>query len=162
MVDYQQDNTPERPPKRHFWQNFLTEDSGEIRKILTMSSFALSFLLLIIHFTAYILLMPLLEKIFGGGPRLIATLAEAVIPALIAVGAVMLCWPLFKDKRVLPAAYIWLLIFALVIFIGVVIKLRNDPEARSMFVYVFSWDVIPSLLIGNFAAWRRYLEFLNR
>ena len=162
MVDYQQDNIPERPPRRRFWQNFYTEESGEIRKILMLSSLVLSFLLLIIHVTSYILLMPLLEKVFGGAPRLVATLAEAVIPALIAVGAVMLCWPLFKDKRVLPAAYVWLSLFALVIFIGVVIKLKNDPEARNMFMFVFSWDAVPSLLIGNLAAWRKYLRFIDR
>ena len=162
MVDFQQDNTPERPPKRHFWQNLFTEESGEIRKILSLSSFALSFLILIVHFTAYILLMPLLDKVFSGVPGWISTLMEALIPALAAVGAVMLCWPLFKDKRVLPAAYVWLSVFALVIFIGVFLKLRNNPEARNMFIYVFSWDAVPSLLIGNIASWRRYLGFINR
>ena len=162
MVDNQQDNAPERPPKRRFWQNFYTEESGEIRKILMLSSLVLSFLLLIVHITSYILLMPLLEKVFGGAPRLVATLAEAMIPALIAVGAVMLCWPLFKDKRVLPAAYIWLVLFALVIFVAVLIKLKDDPEARDLFLYIFSWDAVPSLLIGNFAAWRRYLSFIDR
>ena len=105
--------------------------------------------------------MPLIEKIVGSAPVFIANLCESLIPALAAGGAVMLCWPLFKDKRVLPAAYLWLVLLAAVIFITVTVKLHDDPPAQKTFLYLFSWDVLPALLTGNFFAWHRYRRFIQ-
>lgn len=158
----QKRNTSEKPPKRKFWQNLLIMDSGDLKKVLSLSSMMLSFVLLFVYIAAYILLMPLIAKILGEGPVLIVTLLESLIPALIATGAIMLTWPLFRDKRVLPAAYLWLALFALIIFIGVMIRLGDDPAARRTFLYIFVWDVLPAILIGNAAAWLKYRSFILR
>lgn len=163
MNDFYQQETPsEKPPKRKFWQNMFTQDSGEIRRVLSLSSLMLSFLLIAVYFLSYLLLMPLIDKVTGNIPVLAATILESLIPAVIATEAVMICWPLFKDKRVLPSAYLWMTLFAAALFVGVLVSLRDDPAARSYFLYIFGWDVLPSLIIGNFAAWRRYFEFIRK
>ena len=159
--NYHQEKTTEKPPRRKFWQNLLIMDSGDLKKILSLSSLLLAFLLLAIYAAAFIFLMPIIEKIAGGGPLILANLAESIIPALAATGLIMLCWPLFKDKRVLPAAYLWLVFLALLILITVLIKLRDDPGAQKTFIYLFAWDVFPALLIGNFFVWRRYWKFIR-
>ena len=107
-------NPSEKPPKRKFWQNLLIMDSGDLKKILSLSSMMLSFVLIFVYAAAYILLMPLLAKILGNAPVLLVNLAESLIPAILATGVIMLTWPLFRDKRVLPAAYLWMALFALV------------------------------------------------
>ena len=153
-------NPSEKPPKRKFGQNLLIMDSGDLKKILSLSSMMLSFVLIFVYAAAYILLMPLLAKILGNAPVLLVNLAESLIPAILATGVIMLTWPLFRDKRVLPAAYLWMALFALVIFIGVMIRLRVDPAARQTFLYLFVWDAVPAILIGNAAAWLKYRSFL--
>ena len=102
----QRENGTEKPPKRKFWQNLLIMDSGDLKRLLSLSSLMLSFAVLFVYAAAYLLLMPLLDRIFGNGPVLLATLLEALIPAVIGTLAVMVTWPVFRDKRVLPAAYL--------------------------------------------------------
>ena len=158
---YQPENPQEQPPKRKFWQNLLIMDSGDLKKVLSLGSMMLSFLILFVYIISYILLMPLIERIVSNWPVFPANLAESIIPALIGTAAIMMTWPLFKDKRVLPAAFLWLDLFALIIFIAVLVLIGNDPKARSFFVYIFVWDVLPSLIIGNIAAWWKYIHFIR-
>ena len=120
------------------------------------------FAVLIVYIAAYLLLMPLLDRIFGSGPVLPATLLEALIPAVIGTFAVMVTWPVFRDKRVLPAAYIWLTIFALTILIIVLVDLRSEPAAGKAFLYFFACEVLPGLIIGNLAVWLKYRDFLQK
>lgn len=150
----------EKPPKRKFWQNLLIMDSSDLKRLLSLSSLMLSFAVLFVYAAAYLLLMPLLDRLVGQGPVLLATLIEAIIPAIIGTMAVMVTWPVFRDKRVLPAAYIWLTLFALLVLIIVLINLRGDLAAGKAFLYFFAWEVLPALIIGNLAVWRRYRAFL--
>lgn len=161
MEEYGQTNSPEKPPKRKFWQNLLIMDNSDLKRLLSLSSLMLSFAILIIYIISYILLMPLLDRVFGDGPVWLSTLAESLIPALVGTGAVMLTWPLFRDKRVLPSAYLWLTLFALILGIAVLVSLKGDPSARTSFLYTFAWDVLPSLIIGNLAAWSKYRKFID-
>lgn len=159
--DYSQtENGPEKPPRRRFWQNLLINGSGDLKKILSLSSLMMSLLILFVYLIVYILLTPLLDRLIGSGPVLLVTLAEALIPAVIGTAVIMLTWPLFRDKRVLPAAYLWLALFALVILIGVLFRLRDDAAAGRTFLYIYLWDVLPPLIIGSIAAWKRYRDFL--
>ena len=152
----------EKPPKRKFWQNLLIMDSGDLKRLLSLSSLMLSFAVLIVYIAAYLLLMPLLDRIFGSGPVLPATLLEALFPAVIGTFAVMVTWPVFRDKRVLPAAYIWLTIFALTILIIVLVDLRSEPAAGKAFLYFFACEILPGLIIGNLAVWLKYRDFLQK
>ena len=161
MEEYGQPNNPEKPPKRKFWQNLLIMDSGDLKRLLSLSSMMLSFVILAVYFASYVLLMPLLDRIFGKGPVLLANLAETLIPALAATAAVMLTWPLFRDKRVLPSAYLWLTLFSLLLGIAVLVGLRDDPRARTAFLYTFAWNVLPSLIIGSLAVWHKYRMFID-
>lgn len=154
------DRTSEKPPKRKFWQNLLIMDSGDLKRLLSLSSLMLSFAILFVYIVSYVLLMPLLDRIVGSWPVLLADLVESLVPALVGTGAVMLTWPIFRDKRVLPSAYLWLAFFALLLGAAVLIALRNDAAARASFLYIFAWDVLPSLFIGNLAVWLRYRKFI--
>ena len=158
---YIQENTQEKPPKRKFWQNLLIMDSGDLKRLLSLSSMMLSFVLIIVYIVFYLLLMPLLDRIFGQGPVILANLLESLIPALAATATIMLTWPVFRDKRVLPAAYLWMTFFILLLFITVLIALRNDTSARDAFLYTCLWEVLPSLIIGNLAVWLKYSSFVN-
>ena len=156
----QQDEALEKPPKRRFWQNLLIMDSGDLKKLLSLSSLMLALGILIVYILAFILLVPLIDRLIGGGPVILVNLAESLIPALLATGAVMLLWPLFRDKRVLPAAYLWLVLLTVVLLVIVLVKLADDPDAGRFFLYIFGWDVLPGLLIGNLAAWTKYRSFI--
>ena len=135
-------------------------DSGDLKRLLSLSSLMLSFAILFVYIVSYVLLMPLLDRIVGSWPVFPANLVESLVPALVGTGAVMLTWPIFRDKRVLPSAYLWLAFLALLLGGVDLIALRNDALARSAFLYTFAWDVLPSLLIGNLAAWLRYRKFI--
>ena len=156
----QTENGTEKPPRRRFWQNLLINGSGDLKKLLSLSSLMMSFVILFVYIIVYLLLMPLLDRAIGRGPVFLVTLAEALIPAVIGTALIMLTWPLYRDKRVLPAAYVWLALIALAILAGVLFRLRDDPAARRTFLYIYLWDVVPPLIIGNIAAWKRYRDFL--
>lgn len=155
------DGTNEKPPKRKFWQNLLIMDSGDLKRLLSLSSLMLSFAILFVYIAAYVLLMPLIDRLIGGGPVILVTLAESLLPAAAATAAVMLTWPLYRDKRVLPAAYLWLVLLALVLLIGVTVRLRNDADALRAFLYFFVLEGLPPLILGNIAAWRKYHSFIS-
>ena len=151
------DGNNEKPPKRKFWQNLLIMDSGDLKRLLSLSSLMLCFAIIFVYIISYVLLMPLIDRLIGSGPVLLVTFLESVIPAVIGTAAVMLTWPLYRDKRVLPAAYLWLVLLALILLAGVILKLRGDGA----FLYYSAWDGLPPLIIGNFAAWRKYKSFIS-
>lgn len=158
--EFDQNNVQEEPPKRKFWQNLLIMDSGDLKRLLSLSSMMLSFVLMLVYLVSYLLLMPVIDSIFGTGPVFLATLMESLIPAIVGTGVIMLTWPLFRDKRVLPAAFLWLTLFAFLLFFAVLFALRDDEAAMASFLYIFVLDVLPSLIIGNLAVWLRYRKFI--
>ena len=79
----QTENSPEKPPRRRFWQNLLINGSGDLKKLLSLSSLMMSFVILFVYIIVYLLLMPLLDRAIGRGPVFLVTLAEALIPAVI-------------------------------------------------------------------------------
>lgn len=157
--EYGQGQMKEKPPKRKFWQNLLIMDSGDLKKLLSLSSLMLSFVFLLVYIISYLLLMPLLDKIFHG-PVFVVNLIETLVPSLIATALIMVTWPVFRDKRVIPSAFLWLIFFSALIFIVTMVMLRDDAAAQRSFMSYFFWHVLPPLIIGNAAAWIRYYRFL--
>lgn len=131
-----------------FWSAFQMTENGRVKSTLLLYSFCLCCVFIAVYAGAYILLLDPLNAVFSGA-GLAAHVAESVIPA--AVGAVVcaLPWPLLKDKRILPASYTWMLALGAACLIAMLVLMRDEPEARGLFVQFFVQAVPAPILLGG-------------
>ena len=72
-----------------------------------------------------------------------------------------LTWLLFPDKRLVPAAYVWLALMALTVLITMMVLLEGESEARMLFLHFFAMAVPAPLILGgimSFFLYRRHLK----
>lgn len=143
--------------KSKFWEFFrFTDKNGKMKSGTIVTSFSFAALFLIVYGAAYFFLIDWLEPLTRTWPVWLADLFSALVPAII--GAVLCGLPmrLLENKRLIPLAYIWLVIAALGFGIPLLISLRSDPEAQQIFLKLFLMMMVPSLLIGGGSAWWLY------
>lgn len=128
-----------------FWNIFLFTKDGRIKSTLVIYSFCLSILFLVIYILAYLLLLDGLDSLLAGKmPTWLVNLLESVIPALI--GSMLCCLPHFalKEKKLIPLAYTWLLLYAVGAVIYILAGLPAEDRWIAMGLILL---VVPSTLI---------------
>ena len=181
MKEVKEDNLSRKLGR--FWRTlFLTED-GRPKSTVLLYSFALSFLFLAIYAAAYaFLLRPIQSLVLPGYTELTpeeitefgrthastifwVNVLESILPGLI--GSAVCCGiSLFIKERAIPAgAYIWLVVFLVVILIALIFVSR-DPESETYRFYpelYKSWLVViilpyvpAGLLSGTIFTHHRY------
>ncbi len=140
-----------------FWAAlFLTED-GRPKSAMLLYSFCLSLLFVGVYALAYGFLIDKLELLFAAQPVPVRNILQSVLPGL--AGSIVCCatWFLFKDKRLVPAAYLWLILYALAALVAMVF-LTGGEEYR-IFLYFFAMLVPVGLVSGaaaSFLLFRRH------
>lgn len=104
-----------------FWGAFQMTENGRVKSTILLYSFCLCWVLLALYGACFALLNPWLDGLLQGLPVGLVTLVEALAPAAAGTAAASLAWLLPGDKRLLPAAYIWLALLLLACLIGLMI-----------------------------------------
>lgn len=146
------------PPKKEskadkFWNIFLFTKNGKIKSTLIVNSFSLSILFLAIYALSYLMLIDPLESMLAARFGVAFTsFAESAVPALL--GSMLCCslFFVFKDKRLVPGAYVWLLLFSLFVLVFLLITLQSGD--RGVFLSLYGMIVpAPIILGGGFSAY---------
>ena len=162
-MNHVDDTTKNVPEKRRFWQNLFLTKEGTFKSILFLSSFCLSLLFLVIYGVSYIFIVPFLDQIIGSAQAFLVNALESLIPAVFGTAVCNIGWPLFRDKRVFPAAFAWLFVMALVLFIAVMVSLVKSGSGNTeLFLHVYLLEAALPILIGNAVAWLRYTKYIHK
>ena len=119
-------------------------------------SFSLAALFLVVYAAAYVFLIDPLALIANGMPVWASDLIGAVIPAVIGTLVCMIPVLLLSERKYALLAYIWIMAFALLFLIAMIVELKNDPDALSIFVHLFMIMVPAPLILGGGTAWYLY------
>ncbi len=141
-----------------FWNIFLPVKNGKVKSTLVVYSFTLSVLFLAVYAYAYLLLIEPLHDTFSTHmPVWLSNFFGSIIPALIGTALCCSCHFLFKEKRLIPAAYVWLTIYALIV-IGFFVFTTTGEELALVFSFLML--VIPAPLLSGMGIstylYRRY------
>lgn len=144
-----------------FWSAFQMTENGKVKSTLILYSFCLSWVFIAVYFAAFAFLLDPLDALVSGAPKAVVYLVEALVPALVGTVVCALPWPLYKDKRLMLAAFIWIFLLAIACLIAMLILMKDEPEARGLFLQFFAQAVpAPVLLGGGLSAflYSRYLK----
>ena len=129
-------NKPTETKADKFWNIFLFTKNGKVKSTLIVNSFSLSILFLVIYGLSYFMLIdPLNDLISTHISTSLASLVESLVPALL--GSALCCsfFFIFKDKRLVPAGYIWLLLFSLFTFFYLLFSLQSHDRNTFLSLY---------------------------
>lgn len=144
-----------------FWDAFLMTENGKVKSTLMIYSLFISFLYLAVYFAAFIFLLEPLHGMTENASITVVYLAESLVPAIAGTVVCGLTWLLFPDKRLVPAAYVWLALMALTVLITMMVMLEGESEARMLFLHFFAMAVPAPLILGgmmSFFLYRRHLK----
>lgn len=129
-----------------FWGAFQMTENGRVKSTILLYSFCLCWVLLALYGGCFALLNPWLDGLLQGMPVPLVTLAEALVPAIAGTAVASLVWLLPGDKRLLPAAYIWLALLILACLIALVIMMGFD--SAGLILQFFGMFTLAPLALG--------------
>jgi len=130
-----------------FWSVLFLTEEGRPKSAAFLYSFCLSLLFFAVYAVSYGFLIDLLEKLLVNDSVLLRNIAQCVLPGL--AGTIVCCamFFLFKDRRLVPMAYLWLVFYA--IFAFVTMFLLTAKEEFRIFLYFFAMLVPVGLISGG-------------
>lgn len=148
MAKTTQANQKEDTNKRRadaFWNIFLPTENGKLKSTLIVNSFCYSIFCLAVYIGAYLLLLDPLDQAFAPHlPVWLTSCLESILPALCGTAVCCAFQFVFKQKKLIPAAYAWLVCYAIAGTIAILAGL--DPETRKTAAHLMAL-VIPAPLI---------------
>ena len=146
----------DKDEKIEFRDFFRFTKNGRMKSGTVVYSFSLAALFLVVYAAAYVFLIDPLALIANGMPVWASDLIGAVIPAVIGTLVCMIPVLLLSERKYALLAYIWIMAFALLFLIAMIVELKNDPDALSIFVHLFMIMVPAPLILGGGTAWYLY------
>lgn len=132
-----------------FWNIFLPTKDGKVKSTLIVNSFCFSVLCLAVYIVCYLLLIDVLHEVFAAHtPVWLNNLIGSVFPALIGTAACCSFHFLFREKKIIPAAYTWQLLYAIGAILYILIGLPQETRAFAVNLLVM---VVPAPLISGCA-----------
>ena len=130
-----------------FWGAFQMTENGRVKSTLLLYSFCLCWVLLVLYGGCFALFAPLLDSLFVGRlPVSTVSVIEALAPSITGTAIASLLWLLPGDKRLLPAAYLWLTALMLASLIALVIMMGLD--SAGLILQFFGMFVLAPLALG--------------
>lgn len=130
-----------------FWRVLFLTEEGRPKSAMFLYSFCLSLLFLIVYSLSYGFLIDVIEKSFPGSTVLVRNILQSVLPGLAATLVCCSFFFLFPDKRLIPAAYLWLAVYAVIAF--VTMAFMSSGEELQIFLYFFAMLVPVGLISGG-------------
>lgn len=142
-----------------FWNIFLfTDGKGKLKSTLLVNSFSLSLLFLAVYGLCYYFLIDIIQIGLGeNAPVFLQNLLQCLVPCIIGTGACCSLFRLLKKKELVPAAYVWLILYALVMLIGTLVGM--DAETRPFFLNFYMMIVPLPLALGTFLSFSMLKRF---
>lgn len=140
-----------------FWGAFQMTENGRVKSPLLLYSFCLCWVLLLVYGGCFALFSGPLDAALAGLPVALVNTVEALIPAIAGTAAASLTWLLPGDKRLLPAAYVWLALLALACLITLIIMM--GWESAGLILQFFGMFALAPLALGlgvSFLLYHRY------
>ena len=155
-----QDKKSQIGPSRadRFWGAFLFTKNGRVKSPLIIYSFSLSIVLLLIYGAAYWFLIDPLHHLLIAAPIWAATLFESLLPALAGCALVCLVHKWSGSKRFIPAAHLWLLLYALLTLFFMLIFLEIQDDRAAFFSLYLRIVPLP-VLLGGLSTWLLYRKY---
>ena len=131
-----------------FWGAFQMTENGRVKSTLLLYSFCLCWVLLALYGGCFALLSAPLDALLActGLSVTLVNIIEALAPALLGTAVASLVWLLPGDKRLLPAAYIWLTLLMLACLIALIIMM--GLESAGLILQFFGMFVLAPLALG--------------
>lgn len=152
-----QDKKPQATPTRadRFWSIFLFTKNGRIKSPLIIYSFSLSLVLLLVYGAAYWFLIDPVHHLFRESSTMATDFFETLFPAM--AGCVLVClvhkWS--GAKRFIPAAHLWLFLYAVLTLLYMLNSLES-PDDKTLFVNLFIRLVPVPVLLGGLSSFLIY------
>ncbi len=135
MTNKQDQSGRDRSKKKSFWELFTLTENGHLKSTALMYAFALSFLYIGIYVLAYMLLLGPLNVVLA--PRFsvgVVNFLESVLPSLLATAVCMVPFFFIREKRIVPMAYAFILLYAVVVLIVILMGAEKDDPLLSVYL----------------------------
>ena len=139
-----------------FWGAFQMTENGKVKSTLLLYSFCLCWVLLALYGGCFALFSPWLDRLLQGAPVGLINLVEALVPAVAGTAAASLAWLLPGDRRLLPAAYIWLALLLLACLIALLLMSWENAWLTLQFFGMFTLAPLVLGLGASFLAYYLY------
>ncbi|NLO85758.1 MAG: hypothetical protein GX096_10075 [Clostridiales bacterium] len=155
--------TKTKKTKRSIWDFFSVMKDGRLKSTFLIYSFTLGFVFLAFYLLCYVFLLGPIDGLLAVSmPLLMKNLVEALIPT-IAGTVLCLAFHLWvKDKRIVPAGYLWLSIYMIVLLLLILAVL--DSADRVDFLRLYAMFVPLPIILGggtSFIIYKRYCKKRN-
>lgn len=130
-----------------FWSVLFLTPEGRPKSAVLLYSFCLSLLFVIVYGICYYFLIDVLENAFASSSTAVRNIFESLIPGV--AGSIPCCALCFavKDRRIVPAAYVWLCVYAAAALISMLFICEEGEY--SVFLYFFVMIVPAGLITGT-------------
>lgn len=119
-----------------FWSIFLFTKNGRVKSPLIIYSFSMSIVLIVIYTVAFTFLIDPLHLLFQASPAWLGDLIGSLLPALAGCALLCMLQKITDNKMFIPAAYVWLLLYAVFILAWMMLSL-NAPDDREFFLALY-------------------------
>lgn len=143
-----------------FWGAFQMTENGKVKSTLLLYSFCLCWVLLALYGGCFALFSPLLDGLKDSLPVTAVSVIEALVPAVVGTAVASLVWLLPGDKRLLPAAYIWLALLMLACLIALIVMM--GLESAGLVLQFFGMFVLAPLALGLTASILAYTLYWKK
>ena len=144
--------------KVEFKDFFRFTKDGKMKSGTFAYSITYAALILVVYGAAYYFLIDVLAPLTKDLAPWLANLIGAIVPALVGALICLIPIALISNKKPFFLGYVWIAVFALIFLIAMIILLKDDREALSIFLHLFVIMVPAPLLIGGGSAlylWKR-------
>ena len=144
--------------KFEFKDFFRFTKDGKMKSGTIAYSITYAALILIVYGAAYYFLIDVLAPLTKDLAPWLSNFISAIVPALVGALICLIPLKLISNKKPFFFGYVWIAVFALVFLIAMVILLKDDSEALSIFLHLFVIMVPAPLLLGGGSAlylWKR-------
>ena len=140
-------NSKIRQKLDQFWRVLFLDEHGRPKSALFLYSFCLSLLFFVIYALSYVFLIDVIERAMPGASVLSRNIAQSVLPGLAASIVCCALFFVFSDRRLVPLAYLWLAVYALIALITMAFLTSKDEYL--IFLYFFAMLVPAGLVSGG-------------
>lgn len=143
----------DKKEKLEFKDFFRLTKDGRMKSGTFAYSITFTVLYLIVYGAAYYLLVDVLAPLTEGLPIWLSDLIGAIVPGIAGALICLIPLKLFSNKKPAFLGYVWAAVFALMFLIAMVIMLKDDRDALSIFLRLFLIMVPVPLVLGGGSAW---------
>ena len=129
-----------------FWRVLFLDEHGRPKSALFLYSFCLSLVFFALYALSYGFLIDALEKAMPSASILAKNIAQSVLPGLAASIVCCALFFVFPDRRLVPVAYIWLTVYAVIAL--VTMAFFTNKEEYLIFLYFFA-SLVPAGLVSG-------------